>query len=237
MSALEILAVIGIIGYIIFQQVRGETLHSKRTVVLPAALTVIGFIDLRSRSGPVHTADVLAIALGCVGTGAIGLGFGALIRLESHDGYLWAQLPVRALWLWPALFAWRGVSYAIADGMHAHVAASSASLLFSLGINRLATAAVIVLRAKTLGAGFAPESGNSSPLSGLRNARASLGLRQQTGNATEPERREARTAPQVDPTTAYDQGFQRSRAEYPVQETSSSRDQRRRDRRAARGRR
>jgi hypothetical protein len=42
MSAIEILAVIGIIGYVIFRQVQGEPLRGNRTVLLPAVLTVIG---------------------------------------------------------------------------------------------------------------------------------------------------------------------------------------------------
>ena len=37
MSALEILAVIGIIGYVIYQQVKGQPLRGKRTVLLLAA--------------------------------------------------------------------------------------------------------------------------------------------------------------------------------------------------------
>jgi hypothetical protein len=45
----------------------------------------------------------------------------------------------------------------IADGMHAHVAASTATLLFGLGVNRLAQAAVIVPRAMAMGVPFAPE--------------------------------------------------------------------------------
>ena len=41
MSALEILAVIGIVGYIIFRQVQGEPLRGKRTVLLPAIITIV----------------------------------------------------------------------------------------------------------------------------------------------------------------------------------------------------
>ena len=45
----------------------------------------------------------------------------------------------------------------LASGLHAHVAASSATLLLSLGVNRLAQAAVIVARAMAMGVPFAPE--------------------------------------------------------------------------------
>ena len=46
MSWLEVLAVIGIVGFVIYQQIAGQKLQGKRLVVLPAVLTVIGFADL-----------------------------------------------------------------------------------------------------------------------------------------------------------------------------------------------
>jgi hypothetical protein len=158
MSGLEILAVVAILGWIVFRQLRGEPLRGKRAVLLPAILTVIGFTDLHGH-GAAHlqTVDVVAITIGTAGSALIGLAFGAITRLEERGGYLWAQLPVYGLWLWLGLFAWRGVAFVIADGMHAHVAASSATLLFALGVNRLAQAAVIVPRAMAMGVPFAPE--------------------------------------------------------------------------------
>lgn len=158
MSGLEILAVVAIIGWIVFRQLRGEPLRGKRAVLLPAILTVIGFTDLHGH-GAAHlqTVDVVAITIGTAGSALIGLAFGAITRLEERGGYLWAQLPMYGLWLWLGLFAWRGVSFVIADGMHAHVAASSATLLFGLGVNRLAQAAVILPRAMAMGVPFAPE--------------------------------------------------------------------------------
>ena len=158
MSGLEILAVVAVIGWIIFRQFRGEPLRGKRAVLLPAILTVIGFTDLHGTNGAhLQHADIVAIAIGAIGSAIIGLGFGAITRLEERGGYLWAQLPVYGLWLWVALFAWRGAAYVIAEGMHAHVAASTSTLLFGLGLNRLAQAAVIVPRAMAMGVPFAPE--------------------------------------------------------------------------------
>jgi len=168
MSAIEILAVIGIIGFVIFRQVRGEALRGKRAVLLPAILTVIGFTNLHAANGAhLQRADIICITIGSIGSALIGLAFGAITRLESRGGYLWAQLPVWGLWLWGAMFAWRAVSYVLADSMHAHVAASSSTLLFSLGLNRLAQAAVVVPRAMSMGVPFAPEKDGSSFLSGL----------------------------------------------------------------------
>ncbi|SRR5579871_4579773 len=167
MSALEILAVIGVIGYIIFRQVKGEPLRGKRAVLLPAILTVIGFTDLHGNGGAhLQSADITCIVVGAAGSAAIGLAFGAITRLESRDGYLWAQLPLRGLWLWGALLAWRVAVMVMAHAVHANVAASSATLLFSLGINRLAQAAVIVPRAMAAGVPFAPEKDGKVFMSG-----------------------------------------------------------------------
>jgi hypothetical protein len=166
MSGLEILAVVAVIGWIIFRQFRGEALRGRRAVLLPAILTVIGFTDLHGHGTHLQTVDVVAITIGTAGSAIIGLGFGAITRLEERAGFLWAQLPLYGLWLWFALFAWRGVSFVIADGMHAHVAAGTSTLLFSLGVNRLAQAAVIVPRAMAMGVPFAPEKNGRVFLSG-----------------------------------------------------------------------
>jgi hypothetical protein len=163
MSALEILAVIGVIGFVIFRQIQGEPLRGKRTIVLPAVLTVIGFSDLRGNGGHLQPADVTCLAIGAIGSAVIGVGFGLITRLESRNGYLWAQLPVRGLWLWGALVAWRVAAMALAGAVHAHVAASSSTLLFSLGINRLAQGAVIMLRALAMGVPFAPDDTRLRP--------------------------------------------------------------------------
>jgi len=176
-SALEILAVIGIIGLVIFRQVRGEPLRGKRTVVLPAILTVIGFSDLHGNAGHLQPADVTCLVIGTIGSALIGIGFGTMMRLEARNGYLWAQLPVRGLWLWVALAAWRVAAMALAGALHAHVAAASSTLLFSLGVNRLAQAAVIVLRALAVGVPFAPEKDGTSFMASAfeRNRAASRG--------------------------------------------------------------
>ena len=158
MSAIEILAVIGIIGYVIFRQVQGEPLRGRRTVLLPAILTGVGFLNLHAAGGAhLASADIGCLVIGTVGSAAIGLAFGAIMRLESRGGHLWAQLPLRGLWLWGALVASRVAVLLLATGLHAHVAASSTTLLFSLGVNRLAQAAVIIWRAMAMGVPFAPE--------------------------------------------------------------------------------
>jgi hypothetical protein len=185
MSVIEILAVIGIIGYVILRQLSGEALRGKRAVVLPAVLTAIGFGDLHGNGGAhLSHADVVCVVVGVAGSMVIGLGFGWITRLEEHGGYLWAQLPVRGLWLWGALLTWRLAVTGVAGAVHAHVAASSSTLLFSLGVNRLAQAAVIVPRAIAMGVPFAPEEDGKvfMAASFVRDAEARVGQRASSAN-------------------------------------------------------
>ncbi|MGD0704361.1 MAG: hypothetical protein ABSA02_31295 [Trebonia sp.] len=165
MSWLEILVVIGVIGFVIYQQVAGQAVAGRRLIVLPAVVTVVGFIDLHN-ARHLHTADIVWLTVGAIGSVLIGLAFGAIIRLESRNGALWAQLPLRGLWLWAALIGWRVLIAVIAAKSGAHVAASTTPLLFTLGLNRLAQAAVIVTRAMAAGIPFAPEQDGRTLRSG-----------------------------------------------------------------------
>ena len=167
MSVLEILVVIGVIGFVIYQQIAGQKLQGKRLIVLPAVVTAIGFLDLRGHHlGP---ADITWLTVGAAGSLLIGLAFGLITRLGSRDGVLWAKMPLRGLWLWAALVGWRVLVMVLAARTGAHVAASSTPLLFTLGLNRLGQAAVIAPRAMLSGIPFAPEKDGSTFLSGAFN--------------------------------------------------------------------
>jgi hypothetical protein len=165
MSLLEILVVIGVIGFVIYQQMAGQAVAGRRLIVLPAVVTVVGFLDLHNAKH-LHTADIVWLTVGAIGSVLIGLAFGAMTRLESRNGALWAQLPLRGLWLWAALIGWRVLIAVIAAKCGAHVAASATPLLFTLGLNRLAQAAIIASRAMVAGIPFAPEKDDRTFLSG-----------------------------------------------------------------------
>jgi hypothetical protein len=167
-SGLEIVAVIGIIGFVIYQQIAGQKVAGKRLIVLPAVLTVVGFLDLHGAKG-LHHSDYVWLAIGAAGSLAIGLAFGAITRVGSRDGVLWTKLPVWGLLLWVALIAFRGLVMVLAAHTGAHVAASTTPLLFTLGLNRLGQAAVIATRATLAGIPFAPEKDGSTFLGGALN--------------------------------------------------------------------
>lgn len=157
MSVLTVLAVIGIIVYVIGQQLAGSALSGKRLVVLPAVLTVIGIADIGGHGSHPGATDIVLLVVSAAIAIAIGVGLGAMTRLERRGGYLWAQLPQRGLWLWGGLIASRLLVIGIAHAAGAPVAAGTAAILLMLGLNRAAQALVVVPRAIAAGIPFAPE--------------------------------------------------------------------------------
>jgi hypothetical protein len=156
MSWLEVLLVIAVVGFVIYQQVAGQAVQGRRLILLPAIVTIVGFVNLHDAKH-LHPADIVWLTVGAIGSLLIGLAFGAVTRLRERDGALWSQLPLRGLWLWAGLIAWRALIMVLAAKSGAHVAASTTPLLFTLGLNRLGQAAVIAARAMAAGIPFAPE--------------------------------------------------------------------------------
>jgi hypothetical protein len=164
---IRIIAVIAIVGYVVARQLRGEPLRGKRVVLLPVILTVIGALDLHGLTLAARPVDVVCLVMGGVIVAGIGVAQGAVMRLESRNGSLWGQLPVRGLWLWLLLVGSRVVMTGVADGLDAKVAASGSTILLMLGINRLGQAAAVVPRAMSARIPFAPEKDGQVFLSGL----------------------------------------------------------------------
>lgn len=157
MSPLTVLVAIGLLVYVIGQQVIGSAVSGKRLIVLPAILTVIGILDLSGQGSQLGATDLALLTVSATVAVAIGLGLGAITRLERRDGHLWAQLPKRGLWLWAGLIASRLVISGVAHASGAHVAAASGAILLTLGLNRAAQALVVAPRAIAAGIPFAPE--------------------------------------------------------------------------------
>jgi hypothetical protein len=157
MSLLTVLAAMGILVFVIGQQVVGSALRGKRLILLPAVLTVIGIVDIGGHGSHPGVTDVVLLTASAAVAIAIGVALGVMTRLERRDGYLWAQLPVRGLWLWAGLIVSRLLFVGVAHATGAHVAASSAAILLMLGLNRAAQALVVVPRAIAAGIPFARE--------------------------------------------------------------------------------
>lgn len=144
-NLVEIAVLVAAVGYEIYNQVKGQSLHARRLVLLPAVLIFMGVTGLAGMSG-VGAADVEFLTASALIAAAIGLGQGALTHLEVHEGTLWGRLPGRGLWLWAALIASRVAIVAAAHVIGADAAASLDSIVLALGINRLAQAGVIAAR-------------------------------------------------------------------------------------------
>jgi hypothetical protein len=161
MSLLTVLVAIGIIVFVIGQQLLGGALQGKRVIVLPAVLTVIGIVELSGNKSHPDATDIVLLLVSAAIAIATGVGLGAITRLERRDGYLWAQIPRRGLWLWGGLIVSRLAITGIAHAAGAHVAAGTAAILLILGLNRAAQALVVVPRAIAAGIPFAPEKDGS----------------------------------------------------------------------------
>src|ERR1700729_4174524 len=106
MSWLEIVVAIGVVGFVIYQQVAGQAGQGRGPIVRPAVVPVVGFLNLHAAKH-IHPADIVWLTVGAIGSLLIGLAFGAITRLQERNGALWSQLPLRGLWLWVGLIAWR----------------------------------------------------------------------------------------------------------------------------------
>jgi hypothetical protein len=166
-EVIRVLAVVAVIGYVIGRQLMGEPLRGKRVVLLPVILAVAGAADLGAHGRHVRPADVACLVISGLIAVTIGLLQGRKMRLESKNGALWGQMPVRGLWLWAVLVGSRLVMTVIALAVGAKVAGSSAPIIMLLGINRIGQAAIVMRHALATGIPFAPEKDSSSFLSGL----------------------------------------------------------------------
>jgi len=161
MSLLTVLAAIGIVAYVIGQQFLGRAVRGKRVVMVPAVLTVIGIVEISGHKAHPDATDIVLLVVSAGIAIAVGVGLGAMTRLERRDGHLWAQLPRQGLWLWGGLIASRLMITGIAQASDAHVAGGATAILLMLGLNRAAQALVVVPRAIAAGIPFAPEKDGS----------------------------------------------------------------------------
>ncbi len=157
MSVLTVLVALGLIVYIIGQQVVGTPLRGRRVVLLPAILVVIGIVQLGSSKVHPDAMDVVLLLISAAVAIVIGVTLGLITRLERRNGHLWGQLPKSGLWLWAALIITRIAVTAIAHATGADLAASTDAILLTLGLNRAAQALIVVPRAIQAGIPFAPE--------------------------------------------------------------------------------
>jgi hypothetical protein len=188
-EVIRVLVVIAVIGYVIGRQLMGEPLRGKRVVLLPVILAVAGAVDLDKHGRHVEPADVVFLVISGLIAVTIGLLQGRMIRLESRNGALWGQMPVRGLWLWALLVGSRLTMTVIALAVGAKVAGSSAPIIMLLGINRLGQAAIVMRHALATGIPFAPEKDGRSFLSGFLSGQVGDAAARTSGRTSGPASR------------------------------------------------
>ncbi|MER8115888.1 hypothetical protein [Streptomyces sp. NPDC094031] len=194
-SPVEILLAVGIVVLVLLRQWRGDAVHARKLIVLPAALTVAGSLSLASAGRQPTGADTGCLVVGGLLAAVVGAGQGRAVRLEHRSGALWARMPAAGVWWWAALIASRLVMTGVAHALDAGVAASSSSVLLLLGVNRVGQALVLVPRALAAGVSLAPDRGETPVPGGARGFVRRYGTRPPVpaGAAGEQSRNISRT--------------------------------------------
>ena len=146
-GAVEVLIGLGVVAAVIVSQLKGQMLRGRRVIVLLAVVLIIGLAGMHGMTA----LDVGLIGLSTVVAAGIGVAQGVFMHLEERQGGLWGRMPARAMWLWAALVLSRLAVIAIGVLLGAKNASSTDVILFVLGVNRLAQAGVITIRAMAAG--------------------------------------------------------------------------------------
>ncbi|WP_433431516.1 hypothetical protein [Nonomuraea sp. CA-141351] len=147
------MALVGLVVYVVARRMAGQPLVAKDVFVPPVILVAIGAHGLSQVE--LSGLDMAWLAV----TAVLGLGFGVVRAATTvvfpRQGVLWQRYTWKTLVVWVVTFAISfGVgALAVAAGMHAE----ARSIALSIGVGLLGEALVILLRARTSGAPFAPD--------------------------------------------------------------------------------
>jgi FtsH-binding integral membrane protein len=156
-NVLWIVVVAAILVVVIGRRLAGEPLKGRRVTILPLVLAVIGLYQV-AQLPHLTPADIGLIA--AEGVIAVGLGLlrGSTIKVFVRDGHLWQRYSWATIGLWVASIVVRfGMSGgAVLLGADRNV--MQTAILLTLGLTFAGEGAVIALRARALGAPYAPQN-------------------------------------------------------------------------------
>ncbi|MEU4892555.1 DUF1453 domain-containing protein [Streptomyces sp. NPDC044780] len=159
MSPLDIVLIVGGVGYILARRMIGELLQAKAMLVAPVALSVVGVFRVRDAL-PLSAAAIALIAAGCLLSVVVGLLRGTTVHLGERDGVLWMRYRVSTLLLWLVngvlKVAMIPVEHAVSPAS-AH--AANQAVLLSIGLGVLAETLVVLGRAMRTGSTVVWEKG------------------------------------------------------------------------------
>lgn len=147
MTVLNIVIIVGLVGYVVVRRMLGEPLNARDVYVPPVVLIALGVHSLtKIQLAPV---DVVWLLITC----AVGVGFGALRAATTHvfskEGVLWQRYTWRTLVVWVATAAIGFGLGALALSMGMHEEARPMQL--SIGLGLAGEALVIALRSRRAG--------------------------------------------------------------------------------------
>ncbi|MCO5973796.1 hypothetical protein [Actinoallomurus soli] len=146
----EIILIIGAVGYILARRLLGEPAEAKRMLLLPAVLAVVGLTDLAKVSQSTVSIGFLVAttALSLV----LGLLRGASIRVFDRDGIVYLRYTVTTVVLWGINLAVRfgaSVVLGVVDPTAAH--AGSSGLMLTLGAGMVVEGLAVLSKAMRTG--------------------------------------------------------------------------------------
>lgn len=154
-SVLWIVVVAAILVFVIGRRLAGEPLRAGRVTIFPLVIAAIGLYQV-SRAPHLNPTDVGLIGLEAAIAVGLGLLRGSTIKVFVRDGHLWQKYSWATVGLWVASILLRFGMTGGAVLLGADRSVMQTAILLTLGLTFAGEGAVIALRARALGAPYAP---------------------------------------------------------------------------------
>jgi FtsH-binding integral membrane protein len=154
-SVLWIVVAAAILIFVIGRRLAGEPLRAGRVTVFPLVIAAIGLYQI-SHLPHLTGTDIGMIGLEAVIAVALGLVRGSTIKVFVRDGHLWQKYSWATVGLWVGSILLRFGMTGGAVLLGADRTVMQTAVLLTLGLTFAGEGAVIALRARALGAPYAP---------------------------------------------------------------------------------
>ncbi|WP_433179568.1 hypothetical protein [Actinoallomurus sp. CA-150999] len=184
----EIILIIGAVGYILARRLLGEPAEAKRMLLLPAVLAGVGLTDLaKVHQSPVSIGFLVgSTALSLV----LGLLRGASIRVFDKDGIVYLRYTATTVVLWVINLAVRfgaSVVLGVVDPTAEH--AGSSGLMLTLGAGMLVEGLAVLSKAMRTSGRVVWAKGRDGAPPTMSSLLDGLQEKVQTRSQTSPPRR------------------------------------------------
>jgi FtsH-binding integral membrane protein len=163
-SVLWIVVAAAILIFVIGRRLAGEPLRAGRVTIFPLVIAVVGLYQI-SRVPHLTATDIGVIGLEALVAVVLGMVRGSTIKVFVRDGHLWQKYSWATVGLWVGSILLR---FGMTGGgmlLGADKSVMQSAILLTLGLTFAGEGAVIALRARTLGAPFAPRDSRRARIS------------------------------------------------------------------------